>query len=253
MYLPRVMAAATFTLLLAACDGSAPPAPPPSQAAAPQIDASAAATISAVAVFEGTPPPAAMVRLDADPKCVTEAGASARVSDEVQLDEGHHLQNVFVYLKDGLGRYTFPIPADPVVLDQRQCRYSPRVFGIRVGQPLVIRNSDPLLHNVRAGGQFNQPFNVGQPQGGMSFTRVFATSEVMVPIKCDVHAWMRASAGVVDHPFFGVTDGAGRVSIAGLPPGTYTVEAWHDTLGTTTQQVTVGAKETTDVTFTFTR
>lgn len=248
------MVATAITLLAGACGGSTPSAaPPPQTAAAPQVDASTAATIVAAALFEGKAPPAGMVRLDADPKCITEAGASQRASDQILLADGRRLQNVFVYIKSGLGRYTFPIPSEPVVLDQRQCRYAPRVFGIRAGQPLVIRNSDPLLHNVRADGRINQPFNIGQPQGGMSFTRVFTTSEVMVPITCDVHAWMRAFAGVMDDPFFGVTDASGRVSIAGVPPGTYTLEAWHETLGTATQQVTVGARESKDVSFTFTR
>lgn len=252
MCLPRIVAVAT-ALVAAAC-GSSTPAPPPQAqtTVVPKIDAASAATIRAAATFEGTPP-VGMVRLDADPKCVQQAGASQRTSDDVLVGDGHALQNVFVSIKDGLGRAAFPVPTDPVVLDQRQCRYVPRVFGIRAGQPLVIRNSDPLLHNVRADGQINQPFNVGQPQGGMTFTRVFTTSEVMVPIKCDVHAWMRAYAGVVDHPFFGVTDASGRASITGIPPGTYTVEAWHETLGTTTQQITMGAGESKDVTFTFSR
>jgi plastocyanin len=194
-----------------------------------------------------------MIRLDGDSKCVAQNGVSERAAEELVLGEGQSLQNVFVYVKDGLGNYVFPVPKGPAVLDQQKCRYTPRVFGIRAGQALSVLNSDPLLHNVRADPTINQPFNMGQPLQGVSFTRTFATREVMVPFKCDVHAWMRAWVGVLDHPFFGVSDAAGRVSLSGLPPGTYTIDAWHETLGTKSQQVAVGAKETKDVAFTFTR
>jgi hypothetical protein len=129
----------------------------------------------------------------------------------------------------------------------------PRVLGVRVGQPLSIRNSDPLLHNVRASGTINQGFNLSTPLEGVSFTRTFATKEVMVPFKCDVHAWMTAYVGVLDHPYFGTTAPDGKVVLGNLPPGTYTIEAWHETLGAKTQQVTIAAKESKDVAFTFAR
>ena len=145
------------------------------------------------------------------------------------------------------------IVTEPVVLDQDKCRYTPRVQGVRVGQPLSIRNSDPLLHNVRANGTINQAFNMSTPLEGVSFTRTFATREVMVPFKCVVHAWMTAYVGVLDHPYFGTTAPDGRVVLGNLPPGTYTIEAWHETLGARTQQVTIGAKESKDVSFTFAR
>ena len=169
------------------------------------------------------------------------------------VGENQALQNVFVYVKDGLGAFGFPVPTEPVVLDQDKCRYTPRVLGVRVGQPLSIRNSDPLLHNVRANGTINQPFNMSTPLEGVSFTRTFATREVMVPFKCDVHAWMTAYLGVLDHPYFGTTAPDGKVVLGNLPPGTYTIEAWHETLGAKTQQVTIAAKESKDVNFTFAR
>ena len=139
----------------------------------------------------------------------------------------------------------------PVVLDQQRCWYVPRVVGVRVGQPLEVRNSDPLLHNVRANSAVNEPFNQGQPVQGTRYSHTFATAEVMVPMKCDVHAWMRAWVGVVNHPYFAVTGTDGAFSIASLPPGTYTIEAWHEKLGTSTQSVTIAEKETKDVNFTF--
>ena len=192
-----------------------------------------------------------MMRLDGDPKCVTENGAPERADESLVVGQNQALQNVFVYVKDGLGAYGFQVPTEPVVLDQDKCRYTPRVLGVRVGQPLSIRNSDPLLHNVRANGTINQGFNTSTPLEGMSFERTFATREIMVPFKCDVHAWMTAFVGVLDHPYFGTTAPDGKVVLGNLPPGTYTIEAWHETLGTKTQQVIIAPKETKDVAFTF--
>ena len=122
---------------------------------------------------------------------------------------------------------------------------------MRVGQPLEIVNSDPTLHNIHAMPKANAEFNNGQPIQGMKTTHTFTAKEVMVPFKCDVHGWMNAYVGVLDHPYFAVTDKDGKFELKGLPPGTYTIEAWHEKLGTQTQSVTIGAKETKDVTFTF--
>lgn len=221
--------------------------------AGPAVDPATAAAITASVSFEGAPPAPTMIRIDGDPKCVAENGASERPSESIVPGNGQSLQNVFVYIKDGLGNYTFPIPSDPVVLDQQKCRYTPHVVGVRVGQRLSIRNSDPLLHNVRAEGKINRPFNMSTPLQGVSFDRTFATREVMVPVRCDVHNWMSAWIGAIDHPFFGVTGADGRVGLTGLPPGDYTIEAWHEELGTKTQQITVGPKESKDVSFTFSR
>lgn len=240
-----------FVALMVACGGSTPAAP-----AAPTgrtVDPATAATLTATVRFEGEVPKPEMMRLDGDPKCVAENGASERPSEDIVIGEGKSVQNVFVYVKSALGDYTFPTPTTPVILDQQKCRYTPRVLGIRTGQPLAIRNGDPLLHNVRADGALNRPFNMGHPIQGTTFNRTFTTAEVMVPFRCDVHAWMRAWVGVLDHPFYGVTAANGRTTIAGLPPGTYTIEAWHEKLGTKTQQVTVAAKDSKDVAFTFAR
>jgi len=232
-----------------ACGSAPSPAPPP--AAAPVVDPATAAAVTVTVNFEGAAPAPVMMRLDGDKRCVAEVGSDERADESILLGTGSALQNVFVYVKDGLTGHVFPIPTEPVVLDQDQCRYTPRVLGVRVGQPLSIRNSDPLLHNVRSEGQINQPFNMSTPVEGMKFDRTFATREVMVDIRCDVHAWMRAFVGVLEHPYFGTTGPDGRVALNNLPPGTYTIEAWHEQLGVKTQQITVGAKESKDVSFTF--
>jgi hypothetical protein len=251
MYSARLALAVLLLPISLACGGNRTPAP--AAPAGPAVDPATAGTITAVVRFEGTVPAPQMYRLEGDPKCVTEAGSPERADESLVVGDGGALQNVFVYVKDGLGAYGFPVPTEPVVLDQDKCRYTPRVLGVRVGQPLSIRNSDPLLHNVRANGEINQPFNMSTPLEGVSFERTFATREIMVPFKCDVHAWMTAYVGVLDHPYFGTTAPDGKVVLGNLPPGTYTIEAWHETLGTKTQQVTIAAKEAKDVAFTFAR
>ena len=242
-------AVSVFVLAIAiGCGGDAarPPAP-----TGPAVDPATAGTVTATVTFEGTPPAPQMMRLDGDPKCVSENGSSVRADESLLVGQNQAIQNVFVYVKDGLGGYGFPVPTEPVVLDQDKCRYIPRVLGVRVGQPLSIKNSDPLLHNVRANGTINQGFNLSTPLEGVSFQRTFATKEIMVPFKCDVHGWMTAFVGVLDHPYFGTTSADGKVVLGNLPPGTYTIEAWHETLGARTQQVTIAAKDAKDVAFTF--
>ncbi|HUE88637.1 MAG TPA: carboxypeptidase regulatory-like domain-containing protein [Vicinamibacterales bacterium] len=234
---------------LAACSNSSPtPAPSDHTAVA---DPAAVGTVTGQIVVDGTLPPVEMIRLDADPKCAATADDGRRPAEHVVPGEANTLQNVFIYVKDGLPPRLYPVPATPVVLDQQQCRYVPRVFGIQVGQQLTIRNSDALLHNVRSESAVNEPFDIGTPIQGMEVQRTFATREVMVPFKCNVHAWMHAYAGVLEHPFFAVSDHRGRFSIGQLPPGTYTIEIWHERFGRATQQITVAAQETTDLMFSY--
>ena len=185
--------------------------------------------------------------MNSDPNCKPDGAAA---TEQVVVTDGA-LQNVFVYVKDGLGNLRFPVPATAVTLDQKGCRYTPHVLGIQVGQPLEVLNSDATLHNVHAVAETNREFNTGQPIQGMKHTHTFTTQEVMVPFKCDVHGWMTAFVGVLDHPFYAVTGSDGRFELKGLPPGTYTIEAWHETLGAQTQEVTIGEKETKDVPFSF--
>jgi plastocyanin len=243
------LAALILAASVAACSGSSS-APPAASAPAP-VDPATVATVSGQVRLDGPAPPADVIRLDGDPKCLALLGGEERRTEYVVMGTGNSLQNVFVYVKDGLPPAMYPVPATPVVIDQQKCRYVPRVLGIQVGQQLTIRNSDPLLHNVRAEGQINQTFDVGTPIQGMEVKRTFATREVMVPFKCQVHSWMNAYVGVLEHPFFAVTDGSGHFSIPKLPPGTYTIEIWHERYGTQTQQVTVAAKDSKDLTFTF--
>jgi plastocyanin len=247
--LPAVLAGAVLAGV--ACGGSSSSAP--AATASTVVDPSTAARISGRVRVDGPAPTDDVVRIDADKHCVSLNGSDQLPSGAIVLGPGQALQHVFVYVKSGLEKTTFPIPNEPVVVDQQKCRYVPRVLGVRVGQPLQIRNGDPLLHNVRSASDINQPFNQGQPVQGMVFNHTFTTREVMVPLKCDVHAWMHAWVGVLEHPYFAVSGEAGTFTLPDLPPGTYTLEAWHERLGTREQQVTVGPKDTKDVEFTFAR
>ncbi|MCA1559695.1 MAG: hypothetical protein LC753_14115 [Acidobacteria bacterium] len=200
-------------------------------------------------MFEGAAPGNAQIKMASDPVCLRENKDA--VSVETIKVSGGGLENVFVYVKDGLANYYFETPSAPAKLDQKGCRYMPHVFGLRVGQPLEIINSDPTLHNVHALPDVNQEFNFGQAIQGMKNTKTFTAREVMVPFKCDVHGWMSAYAGVLDHPYFAVTANAGTFEIKDVPPGTYVVEAWHEKLGVRTHSVTIGDKESKDLNFTF--
>lgn len=244
--------ALALAVIAAACGGgsqqSEAPAAPPAPTVNP-VDPATAGNIAGRITLEGAASKPAPLRMDSDPNC---ARQSTGATDEtVLVGTDGALQNVFVYVKDGLGDLRFPVPSTTSVLDQKGCRYIPHVMGVQVGQTVEVLNSDPTLHNVHAIPAANQEFNTGQPLPGMKHTHTFSTKEVMVPFKCDVHGWMRAYIGVLDHPYFAVTAPDGSFTLKGLPPGTYTVEAWHESLGTRTQTVTVGASESKDVAFTF--
>ena len=239
-------------LLATACGGgsqesAAPTEPAPTTS---PVDPATAGNVAGRVTFAGTAPKPAVIRMEADPNCVNAGGAAA--DESVVVGQNGALQNVFVYVKEGLGTLRFPVPPTTLMLDQKGCRYVPHVVGLQVGQTMEVLNSDQTMHNVHAVAIANREFNTGQPLAGMKHTHTFSTREVMVPFKCDVHPWMRAYVGVLDHPYFAITSTDGTFQLTGLPPGTYVVEAWHETLGTQTQTVTVGAKETAAVTLSFT-
>ena len=230
---------------------SAEPSSPAATPGALKVDTAVAGTVKGVVNFEGTAPKNEAIKMNADPVCVKQNKDPQFQETYLVADDGKTLGNVFVYVKDGLGNYIFDTPTAPAKIDQQNCRYHPHVFGIRVNQPLEIVNSDPTLHNIHAMPKGNAEFNNGQPIQGMKMTHTFTAKEVMVPFKCDVHGWMNAYVGVLDHPYFATTEKDGKFELKDLPPGTYTIEAWHEKMGPQTATVTLGQKETKDVNFTF--
>jgi len=216
-----------------------------------KVDTSKAGSIKGTVVLDGAAPDNAVIKMNADPVCLREAKGEQKQETFLVGSDGKSLANVFVYIKDGLGNYSFDVPTEPATIDQKECRYHPHVFGMRVGQPLQIVNSDPTLHNIHAIPKANSEFNNGQPIQGMKMNHTFTQKEVMVPFKCDVHGWMNAYVGVLDNPYFAVTDKDGKFELKDVPAGTYTIEAWHEKGGTQTVSVTLGEKDSKDANFTF--
>jgi len=240
---------------LTACGGqetsskSAAPSAPAGTPAGQKVDTATARDVKGTATLEGTAPKNEPIKMNADPVCM-KANKDPQFQETYTVSSDGKLANVFVYVKDGLGNYVYDPPTAHATIDQKDCRYHPHVFGIRVGQTLDVVNSDPTLHNIHALPKANSEFNTGQPVP-MKTEHIFTAKEVMVPFKCDVHGWMNAYVGVLDHPYYALTDKDGKFELKSLPPGTYTIEAWHEKLGTTSQTVTLGQKETKDVIFTF--
>lgn len=220
------------------------------QATAPAAVASPdAGTISGAVELVGTPPVEPVIPMSADPVCAAAHKGPVRAQTVVVGPDGG-LANVFVFVKD----YSGPVPPPsgvPVVLNQRGCEYEPHVVGVQVGQKLQIKNDDQTLHNVDAIAKNNPEFNIAQPVQGMVSEKIFDKPEIMVRLKCDVHSWMSAWVGVVANPYFAVSDSSGKFTIKGIPPGTYTLEAWQEKYGTQTQQVTIPPKGTAEASFSF--
>ena len=246
-----------LTVILAGCGGGTP-APPAEQAAAPApsaapsapIDPATAATITGKVSFEGARPTMPRIRMDAVPAC-TEASKEPVYSQEVVVNDNGTLRDVYIYVKEGLGDRTFPVPAEPVNLEQKGCTYIPHVLGIMAGQKFQITNDDPTNHNVHPMPSANREWNQSQPPGSPPMVQEFARPEVMIPVKCNVHPWMKAYVGVQKHPFYAVTGADGTFTIKGLPPGDYTIEAWQEKYGTKELKVTVGPSETKTADFTY--
>lgn len=212
-----------------------------------------AATINGTVKYEGKVPQFKPIEMQADPICLSKH-ASAVLPETLVLGPDNTMANVFVYVKGGLpAGQSYPAPAEPVVLDQKGCKYSPHVAGAVVNQPLKILNPDGTLHNVHILSTKNKEENFAMPKFRTEMTHTFAQPEFMFPIKCDVHPWMVAWFSVMPHPFFNVSAEDGKFSIANLPAGTYEIEAWHEKLGKQTTTVTVGADETKESNFTFAR
>lgn len=246
-----LLVALAAMIVAAACGGGAeqaePESPASEQAAEPSAPAGPTGSIAGTVTYQNGDPDT-QISMDADPVCVSLHPDPVQ-TQKIAASDGN-LANVFVYVKEGVSG-SHPTPSESKLLDQKGCRYQPHVSGIQVGQTLVIRNSDATLHNVHATPEKNAEFNNGQPFEGMELEHRFTVPEIMVPLKCDVHPWMNSYIGVLDHPFYAVSAEDGGFTIEGVPAGDYTIEAWHESLGTKTMSVTVSADAAADASFDF--
>jgi len=238
-----------FGLLVLGCSKSA--SGPEQPAAAPKsamitVDAATAGTISGVVSLKGQPPKTKPLDMTADPGCPTGPQPA-----EVVVASGGKLANVFVYVKEGLPQGSFAVSTDPVVLDQKGCRYNPHILGIMAGQPLKITNTDTADHNIHDMPSNNPPFNESQMPTDKPVIKKFPNVEMMIPVQCNQHPWMRAYINVMSHPYFAVTAPDGSFEIKNLPPGEYTIAAVHERFGEQTMKVKVVPKESAKAAFVY--
>ncbi|MDX1632634.1 MAG: carboxypeptidase regulatory-like domain-containing protein [Thermoanaerobaculia bacterium] len=223
-------------------------APTPTREQAP----TGTARITGHVTYDGPIPDLKPISMDADPACEEKHDEPVQPNVLVLGEDEESLGNVFVKVTSGLPDARWPVPEEPVVIDQEGCQYTPHVVGVMAGQPLQFENSDGLLHNVHALPDKNREFNIGMPAERTTAQETLESPEDMFRVKCDVHPWMNAWVAVMSHPYFDTTGPDGDFEISGLPPGTYEIQVWHEKLGTRTAEVTVeeGGEATTDFTFT---
>ena len=216
----------------------------PAPAATP-IDPATVATVSGTVKYDGSAPKPGKIDMSQDAACKGDNMA------ETMVVNGGDLANVFVYVKDGLGDRTFDVPKDSVTIDQKGCQYHPHVLGVMTGQNVEIKNDDQTTHNIHPTPKDNREWNESQPPSAAPIEKSFAREEIMLPVKCNQHPWMKMYVNVVKSPFYAVTDKDGKYEIKGLPPGTYTLAFVQEKLGEQTQQVTVAPKDSKTVDQTF--
>lgn len=251
--LMAIFAFSLFSLVLgyALQPNSASAAPPASvPASARAADSSGSGTITGRVVLEGPAPAPRMIDMSGEPACRA-AHPSPVAFPEVEMGDHGALEDVVVYIKSGLGNDSFAAPQTSVSLDQKGCMYSPHVVALMTNQTLLIRNSDPTVHNVHLLAHSNRSWNKSEPSGVPPLQETFSRPEMAMPLVCNVHPWMRGYIFVFANPYFQVTSRSGEFTLRNLPPGTYTLEAWQEKFGTLDQTVTLGARESKSVSFVF--
>jgi len=211
-------------------------------------DTSSSASVTGMVKFDGIPPKASRIDTSSDPNC--KSGAATVMTEDVVAGANGSLENVVVFVADGLEGRTFQPPAQPAVLEQKGCSYRPHVVAIQANQKLNVVNSDATTHNIHPMPANNRESNMIQPPG-VPLDLTFAREEIAIPVKCNVHPWMRGYIAVFKHPYFAVTGKDGGFELKDLPPGTYTITAWHGKLGTQSQKVTVSAGQSPKLEFVF--
>lgn len=219
------------------------------QTVTPPIDTATAGTLQGTVFFKGQAPKPRKLKIAGNPECSMMVHGNL-YSEELVTSNGK-LQNAIVFIKEGLEDYQFPIPEESVLIDQKNCTFVPHVVAAHKYQKIELLNSDPTLHNVNAKSKNSRGFNIGFPSKGMKRLVSFSADELHIPIRCDLHPWMKGFIAVFDHPYFQVTGPDGSFSFSPLPPGKYTVAVWHEKLGSQTQVMEIKPKKTKDLRFTF--
>lgn len=214
------------------------------------VDPSTTGSISGTVTFEGVAPPVKAIDMSASTACA-QANPKPVPLPAIVMGDDSTVANVVVYVKEGLGNYRFDVPAETAVLQQKNCMYEPHVVALMTGQPFEIQNNDPTMHNVHPMPKHNRQWSNSQPAGSAALHETFTHAEFAMPVLCNVHPWMRALVFVFDHPYYAVTARDGNFALKSLPPGTYTIEAWHETLGAQDQTVTIAPHESKTIVFTF--
>jgi plastocyanin len=219
-------------------------------AALASTDTATEGELPGTVILMGQPPKNRAIDMAADPQCV-KSHAGPATSEEVVVGAGNALENVIVYVSEGLPTQTFKLPQQPVVIEQKGCQYHSHVVAMEAGQKLLVENSDPTTHNIHPLPANNREWNQSQAQGVPPIEATFGREEIAIPVKCNIHPWMKGYIAVFKHPYFAVTDRDGKFVLRGLPAGTYTITAWQEKLGELNQKVTVGPKEEKKVEFIF--
>lgn len=203
-----------------------------------KVDEGHVGSIKGTIRFAGKKPVAKLIDMSEDPACV-EAHKVKAYDESLLVSRDGSIANAFVYIEKGFEGKTFETPTTPVVIDQRGCWFRPRVMGIQTGQPLQVVNSDPVTHNIHPMAAVNREWNHSQGPGDEPILRKFPKTEVMIPVKCNIHSWMHTFIGAVDNPYFAVSGEDGSFTLPKLPPGTYTLAVWQEKLGTQKKQIEV--------------
>ncbi|MBS1859880.1 MAG: hypothetical protein JST11_31205 [Acidobacteria bacterium] len=215
------------------------------------VDPATAGTIHGRILFHGVKPPKKAISMDADAACQQANQGKTVYEETVVTGKDGALANAFVYIKTGLEGKNFEPPKEPVHIAQHGCMFEPRAIGAVAGQVIDVANTDPVSHNFHAMPTNNRDWDQQQSPGAADIEHRFPRPEIMIPVKCNVHAWMRAYIGVMPHPYFAVTTTEGAYQWNNVPPGDYTVAVWHERLGERTAQLHLAANGKADLNFTF--
>jgi plastocyanin len=196
----------------------------------------------------GSDPAAKPINMAAEPDCA-KMYKTPPLRDELVAGSGGALENVVVYVSAGAPEES-AAPSQQVQMVQKGCRFAPHVIAVLAGQGVEMVNQDTTSHNIHPLATNNREWNKIQPPGSAPLEETFARPE-FIPVKCNIHPWMHSYIAVLKTSHFAVTGDNGAFNLGSLPPGKYTITAWHETLGTQTQEVTVTGSETVPVNFTF--